>query len=288
VYVGRLSLASAIFLAAVLSWPDPDTERQRIVVATIAFAAALAATGLSVLYSGFYRRPLSATFHYLQSVFDLLLVTAVVHVTAENGSPSQFAALYILVIATSSLLLPAGGGLLVAALGNVFYVADAVWSIGSPFTAGVWLQLGVFAIVALGSAYLSAKLKELGLGTEAELARVRLEAADILRNIRSGIVTVDAEGRLLYANPTAEQLLALDLELMRGKEVLTAMRRIAPELAEALERSARDRERTTRGEGTIAMAGKCLSIGVTTTYTDVDGLRTDRTATAIFQDISDL
>jgi two-component system sensor histidine kinase PilS (NtrC family) len=287
VYVGRISLASAIFLAAILSWPDPDTERQRIVVATLAFVAALGATGLSVLYSGFHRRPLNATFHYLQSVFDLLLVTAVVHVTAENGSPSQFAALYILVIATSSLLLPAGGGLLVAALGNVFYVADAVWSIGSPFTAGVWLQLGVFAIVALGSAFLSAKLKEVGLGTEAELARVRLEAADILRNIRSGIVTVDSDGRLLYANPTAEQLLAVDLEQMRGKEVLAGLRRIAPELAEALERSVRDRERTTRGEGTIAMAGKRLSIGVTTTYTDVDGLRTDRTATAIFQDISD-
>jgi two-component system sensor histidine kinase PilS (NtrC family) len=287
VYVGRLSLASAIFLAAVLSWPDPDTERQRIVVATLAFVATLAATGFSVLYSGFYRRPLNASFHYLQSVFDLLLVTAVVHVTAENGSPSQFAALYILVIATSSLLLPAGGGLLVAALGNVFYVADAVWSIGSPFTAGVWLQLGVFAIVALGSAFLSAKLKEVGLGTEAELARVRLEAADILRNIRSGIVTVDSDGRLLYANPTAEQLLAVDLELMRGKEVLVGLRRIAPELAEALERSVRDRERTTRGEGTIAVAGKRLSIGVTTTYTDGGGHRTDRTATAIFQDISD-
>ena len=37
----------------------------------------------------------------------------------------------------------------------------------------------------------------------------------------------------------------------------------------------------------IAVAGKRLSIGVTTTYTDGDGLRTDRTATAIFQDISD-
>jgi signal transduction histidine kinase len=37
----------------------------------------------------------------------------------------------------------------------------------------------------------------------------------------------------------------------------------------------------------IAVADKRLSIGVTTTYTDGDGLRMDRTATAIFQDISD-
>ena len=287
VYVGRLSIATAIFLAAVLVSRDPDTDGRKIVVATLAFSAALICTGASVMYSGFYRRALRTSFFALQAVFDLLLVTAVVHVTATNGNPSQFAALYILVIATSSLLLPVGGGLLVAALGNVMYVADAVWSVGSPFTWGVWLQLGVFAIVALGSAYLSAKLKELGAGTEAELAHVRLQAADILHNIRSGIVTIDEDGRLLYANPMAEELLAIDLQTMQGKGLLDRLRTIAPELGEALERSVRDRIRNTRGEGMIAVAGKRLSIGVTTTYTDGDGLRTDRTATAIFQDISD-
>ena len=287
VYVGRLSVAGAIFLAAVLVWQNPDTDGQKVLVATLAFVACLIVTGASVLYSGFYHRALRTTFYYLQAIFDLLLVTAVVHVTATNGNPSQFAALYILVIATSSLLLPVGGGLLVAALGNVMYVADAIWSVGSPFTIAVWLQLGVFAIVALGSAYLSAKVKELGAGTEAELAHVRLQAADILHNIRSGIVTIDEMGRLLYANPMAEQLLAIDLEMTKGKDILGRLRTIAPELGESLERAVTRRDRTTRGEGIIAVAGKRLSIGVTTTYTDGDGLRTDRTATAIFQDISD-
>ncbi len=287
VYVGRLSIAGAIFLAAVLVWQNPDTDGRKIMVATLAFVASLIVTGASVLYSGFYHRTLRTTFYYLQAVFDLLLVTAVVHVTATNGNPSQFAALYILVIATSSLLLPVGGGLLVAAFGNVMYVADAVWSVGSPFTIGVWLQLGVFAMVALGSAYLSAKVKELGVGTEAELAHARLQAADILHNIRSGIVTIDESGRLLFANPMAEQLLAIDLEKTKGRDVLGRLRTIAPELGESLERAVTSRVRTTRGEGMIAVAGKRLSIGVTTTYTDGDGLRTDRTATAIFQDISD-
>jgi two-component system, NtrC family, sensor histidine kinase PilS len=287
VYVGRLSIAGAIFLAAVLVWQSPDTDGRKLLVATLAFVASLIVTGASVLFSGFYHRTLDNTFYYLQAVFDLLLVTAVVHVTATNGNPSQFAALYILVIATSSLLLPVGGGLLVAALGNVLYVADAIWSVGTPFTIGVWLQLGVFAVVALGSAYLSAKVKELGAGTEAELAHVRLQAADILHNIRSGIVTIDESGRLLFANPMAEQLLALDLEAMQGRDVLGRLRTIAPELGESLQRAVARRLRTTRGEGTISVAGKRLAIGVTTTYTDGDGLRTDRTATAIFQDISD-
>ena len=287
VYVGRLSVAGAIFLAAVLVWQNPDADGRKILIATLAFVASLIVTGASVLYSGFYHRTLRNTFYYLQAVFDLLLVTAVVHVTATNANPSQFAALYILVIATSSLLLPVGGGLLVAALGNVMYVVDAIWSVGMPFTIGVWLQLGVFAAVALGSAFLSAKVKELSAGTEAELAHARLQAADILHNIRSGIVTIDESGRLLFANPMAEQLLAFDLEKTKGRDVLGRLRTIAPELGESLERAVTRRLRTTRGEGIIAVAGKRLSIGVTTTYTDGDGLRTDRTATAIFQDISD-
>ena len=54
----------------------------------------------------------------------------------------------------------------------------------------------------------------------------------------------------------AEQLLAIDLEAMRGQPLLDRLRSVAPELATALERSVRDRLRTTRGEGMIAVAGK--------------------------------
>ena len=286
VYLGRLSIASAIFLAGALVSQDALTDQGKLLVAAVTFTATLAVTAASIVWSEFYRRPLGTTFFYLQSVFDLLLVTAVVHVT--GASQSQFAALYILVIATASLMLRGGGGLLIAALGNMLYVADARWSVDSPFTAYVWLQLGVFAVVALGSAWLSAKLQEVGAGTEAELAQVRLQAADILFNIRSGIITVDAGGRLLYANPMAEQLLGLETDAYYGKPVLDALRPIAPELVAAVERSVRERVRTTRAEGFIAMGQRHFPIGVTTTYTDGDGRRTDRTATAIFQDISDM
>jgi two-component system sensor histidine kinase PilS (NtrC family) len=209
----------------------------------------------------------------------------VVHVT--GASTSMFAALYILVIATSSMVLPVGNGLLVAALGNVLYVADAFWSVDSSLTASVWLQLAVFAIVALGSAWLNAMLREAGADTEAVLAHVRLQASDILYNIRSGVLTVDHEGRLLYANPMAQQLLGMELEGQVGRPVLERLRHGSPELVEAVERSMRNRVRTTRAEGVITTPERRFPIGVTTTYTDGDGQNTDRTATAIFQDISD-
>jgi two-component system sensor histidine kinase PilS (NtrC family) len=286
VYVGRLTIASAIFLAAVLVSQDEISDKGKLVVAAMIFAVTVAVTATSILYSEFYRRPLKATFYYLQSVYDLLLVTAVVHVT--GGSASPFAALYILVIATSSLLLPVRGGLLLAVLASVMYFADALYGVDSPSTATqVWLQLGVFAVVALGSAGLNEKLREVGAGTEAVLAQTRLQAADILFNIRSGILTVDAAGRLLYANPMADELLGAQFGALVGTPVLDPIRVIAPALAGALERSLRNQVRTTRAEGMIASVGRLFPIGVTTTYTDGDGRNTDRTATAIFSDISD-
>ncbi|MEP6729332.1 MAG: ATP-binding protein [bacterium] len=291
VYVARVSIASAIFLAALLASFDQPLEAledsRKLLFTSLIFVATILATAASLVYSRFSAGPRRPTFFYLQTVFDLLLVTAVVHLTRDGSGTSQFAALYILVIATASLLLPAGGALLVALLGNVLYVADSFWSIDASFSLTVWLQLGVFAFVALGSAFLSGKLQEVGAGTVAELAHVRLQAADILFNIRSGVLTVDADGRLLYANPMAEQLLGLELEHFVGKPVLHEIGRIASELAEALEKSVQDRVRTTRAEGMIATVQKRFPIGVTTTYTDGDGRRTDRTATAIFQDISD-
>ncbi|MEP6494123.1 MAG: ATP-binding protein [bacterium] len=295
VFIGRLCLASAIFLAAIFSWTD--TDRTNTLVATLAFALSTTVTVLSAVYVEVYRRRTSSTFLYLQAVFDLLLVTAIVHVT--NGSNSPFSALYILVIAMTSLLVPAGGGLLIAALGIVLYFADIVLLLRSRATEpgiwpqlepGVWLQLTIIALVALAVRSLSARLRESALGRDqlvAALERRRLQAEDILRNIRSGVVTVDAKGSLLYANPMAEQLLGMDLVNHFGERMLEVIARVAPELADAVRNAAESKIRTTRGEGIVSTVGKRYPIGVTTTYTEQDEADGGRTATAIFQDISD-
>lgn len=288
VYIGRLSVAIAIFAAAVTVWTRADTDTNKLLVASLAFALTTGATVLSAGYSEVYGKPLKPAFFYLQSVFDLLLITAVVHVT--NGSTSQFAALYILVIAAASLLLPVGGGLLIAALGIAMYVGDAMLLSGTSLDAAVWLQLLVFATVALGSAYLGSQLRRAGAGRDllvAKLQAARLQADEILHNIRSGVVTVDIEGALLYANPMAEQLLGVALTNLVGAPALDDIAAVAPELAQALQRSVVHRTRTTRAEGLVSTVARRFPIGVTTTYSDGDGSAIDRTATAIFQDISD-
>ena len=290
IYIGRLSVAAAIFLAAVRVWLRDDTDVQKLLIASLAFALTVTVTVVAVVFSEIYRRPLRTNFLYLQSIFDLLLVTTVVHVTIADGQVSQFAALYILVIAVSTLILPPGGGLLIAALGNVLYVAVVVFGSETQMTFSVWLQLGVFASVALGSGFLAVQLRREGEGKAmlvAELGHLRLQADDILRNIQSGVLTVDSQGRLLFANPMAERLLGLDLASRIGQPVLDAIFATAPEIAQSLRRSITHRVRTARAEGTAVVGDRQVPIGVTTTYTGGDGARTDSTITAIFQDISD-
>jgi two-component system sensor histidine kinase PilS (NtrC family) len=284
VYVGRCSVAAAIFVAAQLVWARAPTENTQ--VASLIFALTVVVTAASAAYSEVFRpRPLSRAFLYVQTIFDVLLVTAVVHVT--GGSASHFAALYILVIASAALLLPVGGGLFIALLTDLCYFAEVLlWSHTVP-DVGMWLQLGVFGSVALGCGYIGAHLQEAGAGTAAELVLARLQAEDILRNIRSGIVTVDARGYLLYANPAATELLGLPRRGSVGASILPRIALVAPELARALNRAATLGQRTTRGEDVVTLGDQTFPIGVTTTFSEIaSSAGTTTTATAIFQDIS--
>ncbi|QJR34341.1 two-component system sensor histidine kinase NtrB [Gemmatimonas groenlandica] len=286
VWLGRVVLSCAILVAAVFVWSEAAPSDT--LIATLAFAGATLATIGSALYGEFERRALSLRFYGLQCAIDLALVTAVVHIT--GGWSSQFAALYILVIASAALLLPFRGGLAVAGGACLLYAADVLLlRPGTPYV-GITVQIAVFVVVALGSGYVSSRLRQAGVGREAlaaQLVKVQLEAADILRTIRSGIMTVDAQGRLLYANPAASDLLGLDLRSLVGRPVLNTLLGVSPQLATLLEQSSRDGVRTTRAEGVIHRDGETVEIGVTTTI--ANGTRSDGgvTATAIFQDISD-
>ncbi|HJU75851.1 MAG TPA: histidine kinase dimerization/phospho-acceptor domain-containing protein, partial [Gemmatimonadaceae bacterium] len=301
-YLGRVATSGAIFVAAVIAWREAD--RGATLLASLLVTATLVFTLGSLAYSDYFRRALGRTFLTAQAAFDLAVVTAIVHLT--GGASSQFAGLYILVIATAALLLLVSRALLIAALGCALYFGDVLVAHRAVLDVWVWLQLGVFTTVALLSAYLAARLREARAGTvelAAELHQVRLQAADILRNIRSGIITVDPAGRLLYANPTASRLLGMPLEDRVGDPILQVLEPVAPVLARALERAATDGSRVTRAEGTITVGPRSFPIGLNTTVSDTipspteagiseadaksNGSSAVTSATAIFQDISD-
>ncbi len=285
-YLARFSVATSIYAAAIFVWAK--TDQQDTLVASLTFALTMVVTVPSAIWTEVQRRPPTIAFMYGQFIFDLMIVTSVVQVT--GGAAGGFAALYILVNAAAALLLPTRGALLVAGLGSTFYVADVIIVGADNLSLALALQLVVFVGVAFGTSSIAARLRERGQGTErleAELASARLRAADILANIRSGIITVDEFGALQYANPMASDLLGLPLNTVIGRAVLADLRRVAPVVGNALDHALRDHVHLSRAEGFLTRDGSVFPVGVTTTSDAGDGQHVPRSATAIFQDISD-
>lgn len=287
IYLGRIVVATASFGATLLGslFTDPIST----FVATTLFVTAMALTAISFVRTEVNRRVPGEGFLYVQMVHDLVLITSVVHLT--GGAESQFSALYILVMAAAAMLLPIGSSLLLAMLGSVLFVGDAFLVSDGVLSPYVLLQLAVFTVVAVGTGYIAARLQEAGEGRQrlqAELARMQLRAADILANIRAGIITVDDAGRLLYANPAAAGLLGIPLTDAVGTPVLERIRAVSPEVVEALTAHIADGLATSRREGTVQRGAALKPLGITTTSVSGDIRQEGRATTAIFQDISDI
>jgi len=285
VYVGRVVVALAVFLAAAFYFKA--VAPGVLLTLAVAALASFVASGASAFYTHVARRAASPTFIYAQALFDLALVTTVAHLT--GGPDSDFIPLYILVIAVPAVLLPLWSALLVTGLASALLVADVVVAFPSRLDFTLGLQLAVFLAVALTTGWIASRVRIIGrerAALQQEVRRLRLEAQDILRSIGSGVITVDADGALLYANPAAEQLLDLRLEASLGRPVMAQLAERSPELAQGLAASLTRGARRQRMEGRVVVDDRPLTIGMTTTRLDAsDGV--PPSATAIFTDISD-
>ncbi len=283
-FLGRLSLAAGVMLGGLLGWMGGDESVPRELVAAFVLAAAF--TAPSALYARRRAGEIPVAFLYVQILFDTLFVTWVVHLT--GGSGSVFAPVYILVISVGALLLPLPGGVVVGFLCSLLYFADAVLGHGEAFSAPIFLQMGLFGLVALITGLLGDRVRRAGiaLGTvESQLQRLRVTTDDILRNIKSGVLTVDGEGKLLYLNPAGESLLDLAAADWDGAPVLEAVARVAPDLDKVLRWSADERRPLARFKAVALRDGQEVTLGISTTVVLHDDEERP-SVTAIFQDIT--
>lgn len=285
-YLGRLTIATGIFGGALLVWSRMAPSATRL--ASLVLVVSLVVTLVSAWHTHVRRVEPGRNFLYAQIIFDTLLVTAVVHLT--GGSESDFATLYILVIAAAGLLLPLAGGVLIGGLASILYFADIVWgqAVSPPWT--VFTQIVVFALVALATGFLGDRLRQAGaaLGeVESELRQLRLETDEILGALDTGVLTVDDGGRLAYLNGAGAALLGLPVSEWLGRPVLEELERRAPGVAKVVERTLKDRDPAhwyeTRLTGPTGVRGRML--GLRTTVLDRPGA--DAWATVVLHDITD-
>lgn len=285
VYIGRVSVAAAVYLTAVLKFRHATPGD--ILIASLLLLASLAVTAASYWRTHLRGKAPGPTFLYLQVLFDLGLVTTVVHVT--GGPESDFAGLYVLIIAVAAVMMPPASTGLVTLLAGLLYFADVFFGHRVAVTPGVWIQLAVFASVAVVTAYLASRVSVMGAEREAlagELRQVRLEAADVLRNLRTGVVTIDGDGRLLYCNPAAEDILGFKAADWAERPIMPEFARMAPEFWAAITATARRGVRQMRVEARVHRSDKTFPVGLTTTTLEAQGGGPPR-VTAIFTDISD-
>jgi two-component system sensor histidine kinase PilS (NtrC family) len=285
-YTGRLTLATGILVAALVSWFD--AQRADTLIVIVLFVLSVWLTGWSFWHTHVNGREATEGFLYAQVIFDTLLVTGIVHLT--GGPVSGFASVYILVISAGALLLPLLGGLVVGALAIVLYTADLVLGFQEPLTVFVGLRIVLFAVVAVVTALIGDRLRRAGqaLGAVAsELYQLRLDTDDILANLSTGVLTVDGDGRLAYANPAAEGLLGVRLQTRIGEPILDELDEIAPYLGSILQQAIHRRAAVSRGAVTVHSPEGDGRLGVSTAVLERAESELP-SATALFQDITNL
>jgi two-component system sensor histidine kinase PilS (NtrC family) len=189
---------------------------------------------------------------YLQLLSDILIITAIVHVTGDLES--HYTSLYLVVIILASMLLPRASAFMVAAVSFVFmgatlelaYLPNLYGEFFRRFPGLDFLQnptevdlrtlqvkifaslFGFFAVAYLSS-YLAERLRRAG----AELREKSGQVADlqainenIIQSMRHGLITTDLEGRITEVNPAGAAFLGREARDLQGEPISTVFRNL--------------------------------------------------------------
>lgn len=179
----------------------------------------------------------------IQLIFELLVETAIIHYS--GGAISPFVILLGLSIITSAFIFNLTGTLLTATGAVLLYVAvvileyNGILDVPKRFPMSEMLyndsELLFFTtyvytcflyLIAFLIGYLSERLKiKVGqlLESDKALARMKMDTNDILMHMKSGLVTLDPAGRIIYFNKAAGELLDVDPASIKGKSLSTAL-----------------------------------------------------------------
>jgi len=225
----------------------------RGLLSTLLFVYGLITLGylLTLLYWEKTHRELSFKFVCgVQLFFELLVEVGIIYYSGGAGSP--FVLLFALSVITSAFIFDLVGTLITATGAVLLYSAMVILQVRGvldiladmfPISAmlytdtdllffTVYIYALFIYLIAFMMGYISGKLKlrtgQLQMTGEA-LRRISMDTDDILMHMRSGLITLDPEGRIVYLNNAAAALLSIDAKKIKGKfldEILPADARV--------------------------------------------------------------
>jgi len=139
----------------------------------------------------------------LYSIFlsDIPLAGAIIHYT--GGIEGLFPLLYAILILASSMYLYRRGAYIVSLSSVVFFFGLVFFEsrgMENYSTSLVMYRFYIFALLFLLVGILSGALSDSYQRRFEEAARLRLTTEDIIKNLPSGVITVDSRGDILYTN----------------------------------------------------------------------------------------
>jgi len=224
-------LLIALILAVGVVWPQyfPGSSSSRLFLPIIILWIIL-----GVLHLILVRWIPDAPWHGgLQVACDVAMVTGLVYATGLQDS--YFISLYLLVIIVASILFSRNAAFLTAAaclaclagltvLANSGQIPRSSASMPSPEGLRIWLlsnSLG-FLVVAYLASVLAQSLRRKGKELEEkreELLDLQDFTEDIIHSMRGGLMTTDADGRILLLNRTGEEILGTPFSTLRGIKI---------------------------------------------------------------------
>jgi len=189
-------------------------------------------------------------FAYVQLVFDVLFVTALIYVT--GGIESIFSFMYILTIINAAIMLYRRGGLLIASASSIgygslldlqyfgiihpYYIRASelmTYTIGYYFYT-LLMNIAAFYLVAFLSSYLAEELRRSGVKLKAkqyDLDQLELLNRNIVQSINTGLITLNNQLKISYINPAVEQISGFGYRDLEGIHIGDIFPKIVPYLS---------------------------------------------------------
>ena len=185
---------------------------------------------------------------YLQIFCDIVIITAIVHVTGDLDS--NYFSLYLVTIILASILLTRGRAYLVAAVSFVFmgammefvYLPGAYPGLVMKFPGlqvlatsalltpelmkALQVKIGAsffgFFAVAYLSGYLAESLRKAGRelrDKSGQVASLQAKNENIIQSMREGLLSTDLEGAITELNPAGAEILGCQIAELRGSHI---------------------------------------------------------------------
>jgi two-component system sensor histidine kinase PilS (NtrC family) len=262
--VGRLLTALLLFVVSLI-W-NRAGDPQQTLAKSISLLMIVAA--LTIVYALIFRISANTLLQArFQLAIDILLVTWLVWDSGVVQSP--YIALYIVIIAISSLFFVARDAVVTSVACAVAFTACALVLTGfgsgrAPTLIDGSLQqtiqaVGMFDVAFFVVGLLSARLAERQsrsdvrlLAATQSLASLRALHERIVESIRSGVVTTDLEGRIYTFNQAAEEITGYEGKTVKGKDASIFFGEMKGRIADSVQAQA-------AGEGSPRFETDCLT-----------------------------